>query len=59
MLNLLEELGFRSEDIRVVLGDHYLFSASRKTRRSHGENRSILVEEILQLHKDCHIGQKE
>jgi len=53
MLSLLEDLGFRSEDIRVVLGDHYLFSASRQTRRSHGENRDILLEEILQLHEGC------
>ena len=59
MLNLLEDLGFRSEDIRVVLGDHYLFSASLKTRRSHGENKDILLEEILQLHQDCRTRQKE
>jgi len=58
MLNLLEDLGFRSGDIRVVLGEHYLFSAGRKTRRSHGENRDILLEEILQLHEGCHTGQK-
>jgi pimeloyl-ACP methyl ester carboxylesterase len=59
MLNLLEDLGFRSEDIRVVLGDHYLFSASRQTRRSHGENRDILLEEILQLHEGYRTEQKE
>jgi pimeloyl-ACP methyl ester carboxylesterase len=59
MLNLLEDLGFRSGDIRVVLGDHYLFSASRQTRRSHGENRDILLEEILQLHEGCRTRQKE
>lgn len=59
MLNLLEDLGFRSENIRVVLGDHYLFSAGLKTRRSHGENRDILLEEILQLHEGCRTRQKE
>ncbi|TEU10676.1 MAG: alpha/beta hydrolase [Anaerolineales bacterium] len=53
MLNLLEDLGFRNENIRVVLGDHYLFSAGFQTRRSHGENRDILLEEILQLHGGC------
>ncbi len=58
MLNLLEDLGFRSENIRVVLGDHYLFSASSKTRRGHGENRDILLEEILQLHEGCRTRQK-
>lgn len=58
MLNLLEDLGFRSENIRVVLGDHYLFSAGLKTRRSHGENRDILLDEILQLHEGCRTKQK-
>jgi pimeloyl-ACP methyl ester carboxylesterase len=58
MLNLLEDLGFRSENIRVVLGDHYLFSAGRQTLRNHGENRDILVQEILQLHEGCRTGQK-
>jgi hypothetical protein len=53
MLNLLEDLCFRSENIRVVLGDHYLFSASIQTRRNHGENRVILLKEILQLHEGC------
>jgi pimeloyl-ACP methyl ester carboxylesterase len=59
MLNLLEDLGFRSENIRVVLGDHYFFSAGRKTLRSHGENRDILLKEILQLHQGCRTRQKE
>jgi pimeloyl-ACP methyl ester carboxylesterase len=58
MLNLLEDLGFRSENVRVVLGDHYLFSAGLKTRRSHGENRDILLEEILQLHEGCRTSQR-
>jgi len=58
MLSLLEELGFRTENIRVMLGDHYLFSAGLKTRRSHGENRDILLEEILQLHEGCRTRQK-
>ncbi len=59
MLNLLEDLGFRSENIRVVLGDHYFFSAGLKTRRSHGENRDILLDEILQLHESCHTKRGE
>ncbi len=58
MLNLLEDLGFRNENFRVVLGDHYLFSAGLKTRRTHGENRDILLEEILQLHEGCRTRQK-
>ena len=59
MLNLLEDLGFSSENIRVVLGNHYLFSAGLKTRRRHSENRDILREEILQLHEGCHTRQEE
>jgi pimeloyl-ACP methyl ester carboxylesterase len=59
MLDLLEDLGFRSKNIRVVLGDHYLFSASLKTRRSHGGNRDILRKEILQLHEGCRTMQKK
>jgi len=53
MLNLLEDLGFRNENIRVVLGAHYFFSAGLETRRSHSENRAILLEEILQSHEGC------
>jgi hypothetical protein len=59
MLSLLEELGFRTENIRVMLGDHYLFSAGLKTRRNHSENRDILLEEILRLHEGCRTRQKE
>jgi len=59
MLSLLEELGFRTENIRVMLGDHYLFSAGLKTRRNHSENRDILLEEILRLHEGCRSRQKE
>jgi pimeloyl-ACP methyl ester carboxylesterase len=57
MLNLLEDLGFRSENIRVVMGDHYFFSVDPKTRQSQGENRDILLEEILQLHQHCRTRQ--
>jgi pimeloyl-ACP methyl ester carboxylesterase len=53
MLELLEELGFTSDQVRVVLGDHYLFSVSNQNRRLHLRNRGIVVEEILALHKAC------
>jgi pimeloyl-ACP methyl ester carboxylesterase len=58
MLNVLEDLRFRSENIRVVLGDHYFFSANVRTRWRHGGNRDILLEEILQLHEGCRTRQK-
>jgi len=56
MLELLEELGFTSDQVRVVLGDHYLFSVSNRSRRLHLRNREIVVEEILSLHEACRRG---
>jgi hypothetical protein len=53
MLELLDELGFTSDQVRVVLGDHYLFSVSRQSRRLHLRNQGIVVEEILALHEGC------
>ncbi len=56
MLELLEELGFASDQVRVVLGDHYLFSVSNQSRRLHLRNRETVVEEILALHEACRHG---
>ena len=56
MLDLLEELGFASGQLRVVLGDHYFFSVSNESRRLHLRNRKIVVEEILALHEACRRG---
>jgi pimeloyl-ACP methyl ester carboxylesterase len=56
MLDLLEELGFTSAQVRVVLGDHYLFSVSNQSRRLHSRNREIVVEEILARHEACRRG---
>ena len=56
MLDLLEELGFTSEQVRVVLGDHYLFSVSNQSRQLHLRNREIVVQEILALHETCRRG---
>jgi len=53
MLDLLEELGFASNQVRVVLGDHYHFSVSNQSRRLHLRNRKILVKEILAMHRTC------
>jgi pimeloyl-ACP methyl ester carboxylesterase len=51
MLNLLEELGLSSANIRVVLGDHYFFSVGRDSAKTHAMNREIVIEEILALWK--------
>jgi hypothetical protein len=53
MLELLDELGFRSRQIRVVLGDHYFFSVGRHSRRQHSEGREIALEEIQRLVRKC------
>ncbi|MDY6876017.1 MAG: alpha/beta hydrolase [Chloroflexota bacterium] len=53
MLKLLEELGFASGQVRVILGDHYLFSVSNQSRRLHLRNRELVVAEILALHETC------
>jgi hypothetical protein len=53
MLDLLEELGLSSDQVRVLLGDHYLFSVSNHSRRLHLRNREILIEEILRMHEAC------
>jgi pimeloyl-ACP methyl ester carboxylesterase len=49
MLNLLEELGLGSTNIRVVFGDHYFFSAGRGSPPNHVMNREIVAQEILAL----------
>lgn len=56
MLKLLEELGFTSDQVRVMLGDHYLFSVSNQSRRLHLRNRELVIEEILALHEACWRG---
>jgi len=53
MLELLAELGFRSRQIRVVLGDHYFFSVGQHSRRLHSEGREIALEEIQRLVREC------
>lgn len=58
MLLLLEELGFTSQDICVVLGDHYFFSAGVRSRRIHGPNRDLVVRQVLDLHDECRRAQR-
>jgi hypothetical protein len=58
-LDLLEQLGFASDQVRVVLGDHYLFSVSNQSRRLHGRNREIVVEKILARHEACRRGMSQ
>ena len=50
-LDLLEEMGLSSQNIRVLLGDHYFFSVSQRSRRLHTANRTELLGHILRLHE--------
>jgi pimeloyl-ACP methyl ester carboxylesterase len=59
MLLLLEDLGFSSQEISVVLGDHYLFSVGQQSRRLHTINREIVINQILGLHEECRQAQRE
>jgi hypothetical protein len=52
-LELMAQLGLQSENVRVMLGDHYFFSVANKTRRLHGPNRTAVLDEILALHEAC------
>jgi hypothetical protein len=53
MLNLLEELNFDVEQIKVVLGTHYLFSVGEDRKTTHQQNRAIILKEILSLHEQA------
>jgi pimeloyl-ACP methyl ester carboxylesterase len=58
MLNQLDDLGLGPDQIRVVGGDHFLFSASDERRQLHLRNREIILGEILHLHEVCREGQR-
>lgn len=53
VLRLLDELGFASNQVQVVWGDHYLFSVSGRSRQIHLRNRELVLGEILHLHELC------
>lgn len=63
ILDLLEELDFTSDQVKVMLGDHYFFSFGEDSPASHQQNRQFLIDDILlfcqQLaQKEVKIGQK-
>lgn len=51
MLDLLNQLKFEVEQIRVVLGTHYLFSVGEDYQRVHQQNREIVLRDIFDLHQ--------
>ncbi|HMR63215.1 MAG TPA: alpha/beta hydrolase [Anaerolineae bacterium] len=49
MLDLLEELNFNANQIRVMLGDHYFFSYDPGSPVSHQRNQKILLGQLLEF----------
>jgi hypothetical protein len=50
MQRLLHKLAVPPEQVRVLPGDHYFFSVGENTRATHGPNRQIVIQDILDLH---------
>jgi pimeloyl-ACP methyl ester carboxylesterase len=50
-LDLLVSMGLTSQNIQVVIGDHYFFSISQQSRRLHIFNKAELLRHILRLHQ--------
>jgi len=47
MLNLLKELNFPPDQIRVMSGDHYFFSYGPESPPSHKPNRQVILDDLL------------
>ncbi|MCB0163466.1 MAG: hypothetical protein KDI79_04515 [Anaerolineae bacterium] len=45
-LDLLDELDFSSDQIKVMLGDHYFFSHGEDSPLGHQQNRQFLIDDI-------------
>lgn len=58
MIDLLQELDFTVDQVRVVMGTHYFFSLGEAQKRWHHQNRWIVLEDILQLHEQALKRQK-
>jgi len=48
VLELLEQIGLRSEDVQIAFGDHYFFSTGPQPGNP-ARNRDLLLEEIARL----------
>ncbi len=58
MLQLLDTLGFGAQQVQVVRGEHFLFSASDGDREIQLRNRELVLGEILYLHEVCREQQR-
>ncbi len=54
MMDLLQELTFDIDQIRVVAGTHYMFSVGTADfRRAHEQARRVVVDDIVSLHNQA------
>jgi pimeloyl-ACP methyl ester carboxylesterase len=53
MIDLLQELLFDVNQVRVVMGTHYLFSVGEEMQRWHEQNRDMALDYILNLHNEA------
>jgi hypothetical protein len=53
MMDLLQELLFDVNQVRVVMGTHYMFSVGEELQRWHEQNRDIALDYILNLHNEA------
>jgi pimeloyl-ACP methyl ester carboxylesterase len=58
MMDLLSSLEVPAANIRVVAGSHYMFSVGRETAFQHAQNRELVVEDVLNLHRQALTAQK-
>ncbi|MEP7288938.1 MAG: alpha/beta hydrolase [Chloroflexota bacterium] len=58
MLDLLQDLNFDVNQVRVVMGTHYLFSVGNDMQRWHEQNRELVLKDILDLHGEALQRQK-
>ena len=57
-MDLLQELNFDVDQVRVVMGTHYLFSVGNDMQRWHMQNRALVLNDILALHEAALQRQK-
>lgn len=62
MMDLLGKMEFPVANVRVVPGSHYFFSIGTESPHNaflHAQNRELVVEEILQLHRAAYDMQRK
>lgn len=50
MMDLLNELTFNVDQVRVMMGTHYMFSVGDDWARVHAQNHTIILDSILNVH---------